>query len=251
MVAEFATEATISVVKSSYNSKQHWLAHWNEFEDKVNQVPHVLGPNAKWLAATDPVYFAIANARYKFVARTLHGYSSVAEVGCGDGLGAVFLGSIAGSVTCFDINAPLLADCRTRLSYLGNVEFVEHDFTAARFQNSPEPFEALVMLDVLEHIYEDVEYQFLANACQLLSRDGLAIIGTPNVEAKRFASENSLSGHVNLKSAQSLKSSLEQHFSRVILFGMNDEVVHTGFWGMSHYLWAVCFGPNLELNVTG
>ena len=37
-----------------------------------------------------------------------------------------------------------------------------------------------------------------------------------------------------------LKSLLEQYFHSVFLFSMNDEVVHTGFYPMAHYLLAIC-----------
>mgnify|MGYP007028595943 CR=1 FL=1 len=32
-------------------------------------------------------------------------------------------------------------------------------------------------------------------------------------------------------------------FDNVFLFSMNDEVVHTGFTPMAHYLFALCVGP--------
>ncbi|MFM8835604.1 MAG: methyltransferase type 12, partial [Actinomycetota bacterium] len=33
---------------------------------------------------------------------------------------------------------------------------------------------------------------------------------------------------------------LKKYFHSVFMFSMNDEVVHTGFFPMSHYLIAVC-----------
>jgi hypothetical protein len=35
---------------------------------------------------------------------------------------------------------------------------------------------------------------------------------------------------------------MERYFHAVFLFSMNDEVVHTGFAPMAHYLIAVCTG---------
>ena len=77
----------------------------------------------------------------------------------------------------------------------------------------------------------------------LLRENGFAIVGTPNIEAQRFAGERSRRTHVNLKSATTLRKTLEGYFERVVILGQNDEVVHTGFFGMCHYLWALGFSP--------
>ncbi len=37
-----------------------------------------------------------------------------------------------------------------------------------------------------------------------------------------------------------MKALLEHYFENVFLFSMNDEVVHTGYYPMAHYLFAVC-----------
>jgi hypothetical protein len=39
-----------------------------------------------------------------------------------------------------------------------------------------------------------------------------------------------------------LKKTMQRHFHNVFMFSMNDEVVHTGFHPMAHYLFAVCAG---------
>ena len=49
--------------------------------------------------------------------------------------------------------------------------------------------------------------------------------------------------HINLKSSKSLRGLMEKYFENVFMFGMNDEVVHTGYAPMCQYLWAVGAGP--------
>ena len=66
------------------------------------------------------------------------------------------------------------------------------------------------------------------------------IIGIPSLESQVHASPQSKEGHVNCKSGKDLKRLLERFFYNVFLFSMNDEVVHTGFYPMAHYLLAVC-----------
>jgi hypothetical protein len=48
-----------------------------------------------------------------------------------------------------------------------------------------------------------------------------------------------MEGHINMKSADSLKDLLAQYFHNVFIFSMNDEMVHTGFYPMAHYLMAL------------
>ena len=44
---------------------------------------------------------------------------------------------------------------------------------------------------------------------------------------------------MNCKSGDALKRTLERYFHTVFVFSMNDEVVHTGFYPMAHYLLGV------------
>ena len=105
-----------------------------------------------------------------------------------------------------------------------------------------EKFEALYSLDVLEHIPQKQEDIFLGNCKESLKENGVAIIGMPSLESQSYASPASKAGHVNCKTGQDFKITLEKHFSNVFLFSMNDEVVHTGFEKMAHYLIGLCVG---------
>ena len=62
----------------------------------------------------------------------------------------------------------------------------------------------------------------------------------PSLESQKYASEPSKIGHVNCKTAAQLKSLSEVYFNNVFIFSMNDEVLHTGFHPMSHYLFSLC-----------
>jgi 2-polyprenyl-3-methyl-5-hydroxy-6-metoxy-1,4-benzoquinol methylase len=104
----------------------------------------------------------------------------------------------------------------------------------------PGEFDAAYALDVLEHIVPHDEHQFIANMLRPLTPEGVAIFGMPSLESQPHASPQSKAGHVNCKSGEELKATLEQHFHSVFIFSMNDEVVHTGFYPMAHYLLALC-----------
>ena len=62
----------------------------------------------------------------------------------------------------------------------------------------------------------------------------------PSLESQKYASPASKEGHVNCQTKSQLKETLEKYFTAVFVFSMNDEVIHTGYAPMSHYLMAIC-----------
>ena len=96
-----------------------------------------------------------------------------------------------------------------------------------------------VMLSDGGYIQEKDEDRFLRNAIASLTPEGVAIFGMPSLESQTYASPQSKAGHVNCKSGEELKRTLERYFNTVFVFSMNDEVVHTGFYPMAHYLLGV------------
>jgi len=105
------------------------------------------------------------------------------------------------------------------------------------------PFDAAYSLDVLEHIPTERECLYFDNVCTALRDEGVFIVGTPNIAASAYATTRAEGGHVNLKSWEELRQVMSERFVHVFMFSMNDEVVHTGFYRMAHYLLAVCATP--------
>lgn len=106
----------------------------------------------------------------------------------------------------------------------------------------PRSFEAVYSCDVLEHIQPKDENKFLENMVGSIQKTGVCIIGTPSLESQAYASPPSKAGHVNCKTACELKGLMKKHFFNVFIFSMNDEVVHTGFYPMAHYLFGIGCG---------
>jgi hypothetical protein len=100
-------------------------------------------------------------------------------------------------------------------------------------------FDGAYALDVIEHIDPANEDRFIANIVRSIGPHGVCIVGAPSLESQAYASPGSKAGHINCKSALELRNLMLGHFHNVFMFSMNDEVVHTGYFKMAHYLFAL------------
>jgi 2-polyprenyl-3-methyl-5-hydroxy-6-metoxy-1,4-benzoquinol methylase len=187
----------------------------------------------------DPRRVAFVLARYKFVAKMLSGRGSVAEVGCGDAFGTRIVLQEVDHVDVYDFDPVFIEDIRQRQSERWQMTARVHDIVLGVL---PYQYDGIYSLDVIEHINREDEHGYLANLRGSLNDGGILIIGTPSLESQQYASSQSKIGHVNCKSGDELKALMQRYFENVFLFSMNDEVVHTGFYSMAHYLIAVCCG---------
>ena len=184
----------------------------------------------------DPKRTLFTLARYKFVARMLSGRKHVLEVGCADAFGTRIVQQAVGKITATDFDPLFIDDIRERMNPHWPLEVLIHDMLKGPV---PGRFDAVYALDVLEHIQEKDEDVFIKNTIASLDPTGIAIFGMPSLESQIYASPQSKAGHVNCKGGEALKITLERYFHTVFVFSMNDEVVHTGFYPMAHYLLGV------------
>jgi 2-polyprenyl-3-methyl-5-hydroxy-6-metoxy-1,4-benzoquinol methylase len=181
----------------------------------------------------DPRHLLFTLARYKFVAKMLSGRGHVLEVGCADAFGTRLVLQDVRRLTATDFDALFVDDVRRRMDERWTFECKQHDLLAGPL---PGPFDAAYALDVIEHIPAEQEDVFVGNIVESLTPEGVLILGSPSVESQAYASPASRAGHVNCKTGKSLRALLERFFHNVFMFSMNDEVVHTGFFPMAHYL---------------
>jgi 2-polyprenyl-3-methyl-5-hydroxy-6-metoxy-1,4-benzoquinol methylase len=192
----------------------------------------------------DPRRLAILLARYKFVAKMLSGMTGVLEVGCADAFGTRIVQQEVGQVTAIDFDPVFIADVEARRSDAWPMTTGVHDMLSGPFPaGSPHRFDGAYSLDVIEHIEQKDETAFVANLAESLTDEGTLIVGSPSLASQVYASPASKEGHINCKTAGGLKALLNAHFANVFVFSMNDEVVHTGFYQMAHYYFALCCGP--------
>jgi 2-polyprenyl-3-methyl-5-hydroxy-6-metoxy-1,4-benzoquinol methylase len=181
----------------------------------------------------DPKRLAFTLARYKFVAKMLAGRKTVLEIGCADAFATRIVQQAVGKVTATDFDPIFIDDVNSRMNPRWPLETLVHDMLSGPIDRQ---FDAAYALDVLEHIDAAREDDFLRNVAKSLAETGIAIFGMPSLESQTYASAQSKAGHVNCKSGDALKRTLERHFHTVFVFSMNDEVVHTGFYPMANYL---------------
>lgn len=187
----------------------------------------------------DPRRLLFVLARYKFVSKMLSGKRKVLEVGCGDAFGTRIVLQEVGEICAVDFDPVFIRDVQDRMEEKWKFECKVHDMLSGPVEGR---FDAAYSMDVIEHIPAEHENTFVSNLAGSLSEDGVLIIGTPSLQSQAYASPPSKEGHINCKDQAELKALLLRHFANVFVFSMNDEVVHTGFYPMAHYLFAMCTG---------
>lgn len=194
--------------------------------------------NQSW--REDPRRLLFLLSRYKFVGKLLKGKKRVLEVGCADAFATRLVQQEGCQVTAVDFDPLFVQDAQDRLR--GDpwaCEFRVHDILNGPVAGE---FEAAYSLDVFEHIPSSEEHRFVRNIAMSVVKNGVVIFGSPSLQSQAYASRASREGHVNCKDGLELKQVMEQHFDHAFLFSMNDEVVHTGFHPLAHYLFTVCVG---------
>ena len=208
-----------------------------EFRDRKGSVELGLASGYTWDA--DPRRLLFALSRYKFVAKMLEGRERVLEVGCGDAFASRIVQQSVGRLTATDVDSHFVEDIEARQDPDWPLDARVHNMLDGPLD---EGFDAAYALDVYEHIPPEQEDRFVDNVVRSLGTHGELILGIPSLQSQRHASAISKAGHVNCKDAPEFRAHLARWLHHVFVFSMNDEVVHTGFHPMAHYLLALCCG---------
>lgn len=208
-------------------------------EDQFSTEKIILGPWTSYSILTDPKHLAFVLSRYKFASKMLRQKGNTLEIGCGDAIGAPILAAVSSEYLGIDVDDRLIEDNSRRLNMIPNLKFSKIDITD---YSQKEEFDSVIHIDVLEHLDADLESLFIRRSVGALKKNGVYLCGTPSKYSEAYASKQSAIQHINLKTAPQLKELFEQYFEYVWIFSMNDEVVHTGFSPMAHYLFALCAG---------
>ena len=169
----------------------------------------------------------------------LAGKERVLEIGCGDAFATRIVLQEVGRINTADFDPVFVNDVNERQEVRWRFECSTHDILSIPV---PGPFDAAYSLDVIEHILPEDENDFIANIADSLVDTGVLIVGMPTIQSQAYASDASKEGHVNCQDDRGLRDLIGEYFHNVFIFSMNDEVVHTGFYPMAHYLFALAVG---------
>lgn len=218
--------------------EKQYSKYFTDRDSIGNEVLGTLSTN-RW--RSDSKMLAVTLSRYKFVSKMFLGFNSVLEVGAGDAWYSRVVLNEVNTLTLSDFDEIFLEDFERQGIYHKNkTNYLVHNFVVEPLARV---FDGIYALDVLEHILPADQNSFLSNILMSLSPSGCAIFGMPSKESQIYASEASKIGHVNCQSGEELRENLKKYFTNVFIFSMSDEVVHTGFTPMAHYLLALCTNP--------
>lgn len=189
----------------------------------------------------DPKRFGFMFSRHKFVSKMLDGCDSVLEIGCQEGIGTLCVSKTVKQITAVDFYKPHIeAAIKGMLPVIPNATFKGHDMISGPVDGS---FDGAFSLDVLEHIDPKQADLFMKNITATLRDHATLILGIPSLESQKYASKAAAAGHINCMSGVPFRDFCRKYFHNVFLFGMNDEVLHTGYLPMCQYLFTVCVDP--------
>lgn len=199
-----------------------------------------LGLLKNWEWYDDPRRLLFSMARSKFVAKMLAGRSRALEVGCGDAFCAPIVRQAVSHLTVSDFDPVYIEDARSRMREPWTYDAIVVDITK---DTPPGRYDGIYSLDMFEHIDPAQEDGVLRRLLSVLEPHGVLIIGMPSLESQVYASAPSRAGHINCKTEDQLRALLSRYFFNVFTFGMNDEVLHTGYGPMCHYRLALACMP--------
>jgi cyclopropane fatty-acyl-phospholipid synthase-like methyltransferase len=162
--------------------------------------------------ADDPKHLVFSLSRYKFVAKMLQGYKNVLEIGAGDGFQSRLVDKEVKNLVLSEVfqeNKDLF-----QKNKFNKNTFIIHDFIK---ESIKQKFDAIYLLDVIEHIQKKQMNKFTKNIVDCLKKQGVIIIGTPTIESQKYASKFSKRGHVNCYTKSGLKKFMQKYFRGTLL----------------------------------
>jgi len=204
---------------------------WEPVKELMSKHEVLLGRYLSYHFTNTPRRVLYSLSYYKFAAKIIGSNKRVLDIGCGEGLGTWLLKTECGYAKGIDIDQDAIEIARKNWQD-PRIAFADSDFLSVKEKQ----YDAVVAFDVIEHILTKNRPHFFQKIISCLSHDGIAIIGTPNITSHQYALEATKAGHVDMYSGDRLEKEMMQYFSHIFMFGANDEVIHTGFLPMAHYL---------------
>lgn len=194
-----------------------------------------LGPSAarQWLDA--PEHLAMVLSRYRAASALIGSARTVLELGCGEGIGAGIVASGRASYVGVDRDdAAIDAALRSATGRDSPRVFVVGD--ALEAGPIATVYDAVVALDVIEHMTTADGRLLVERAASLLTPHGVLVVGTPSARFDHLASAQSRREHLRTYTWSELEILIGARFHVVQSFGMQDTALHLGHPDARHYL---------------
>jgi len=211
----------------------------NLFRNSDGSIRNILDNVEGIVFNENPLDFFIILARYKFGTRFIKKTNKVIDVGCGHGLGSVFLSKYANSIIGADQDKDLVETNNSNYKNIKNLQFKHFDLLkpSKSFSNK---FDVVISMDVIEHFNKEKLGTVVESYYNLLNSEGFAVIGTPNIASRPYASQRRLDTHEFEFTRDEFEKTLLKKFKNVFVFSMTDEVVSTSFPNMAWFFIAIC-----------
>jgi 2-polyprenyl-3-methyl-5-hydroxy-6-metoxy-1,4-benzoquinol methylase len=216
--------------------KKEEKSNWECVSELIKGEPPIqLGKYASYWFYKTPRRMLHSMSYYKFAAKMIGSNKYVLDVGCNEGLGTYLLAKECGFAKGMDFDEEAISTAK------GNFTAKNVEFEVGDFLKSPRLgiWDAVTTFDTIEHIYPEHVAAFWRGLTDSLNTEGVAVVGTPSLISQQFASEVSKKGHVNVYTGERLEEEMRAHFHHVFMFAAHDEIVHTGYMPLAHYLIAV------------
>ena len=222
---------------------------WNEVKHQLEGEPLTLSPKMSATLQSSGNGFLFILARYKFALKMMANRKNlkVLDLGCNDGLGDLMIlqNCHCEQVIGVDFDKDAIRWANENLKQ-DKLSFVQGNFMGMDI--FPLGGDCVLSMDVIEHIPVEQEDMYFQTVCRNLKDDGFAVIGTPNVTMVPYSSPWNKIAHINNYDQKRLYDAMSRYFENVFIFGMNDEVLHTGMYPMTCYIMALGCGKKRRID---
>lgn len=171
----------------------------------------------------------VSLARYNFVNRTINNPNlKVLDFGCGTGYGTTILKEKFKDVDAFDVVDETelgLAENRGIITDLAKIQKGEYDI--------------ITCFEVIEHISETEQTQFMEKLSSFLKPDGMLFISTVR-KMDPPPTENRRIEHLRELTHDELYNYCSKHFKNILTFGQIDQIISTFYMENVYHFVFVC-----------
>ena len=224
----------------SHKSSQKAKDVYKPFKDFHRNPVLKIGPNISSILQEDPKLLSFISSRHKFVGKMFNDFENVLEIGCMEGFGSLIVSKFVKNLKSIDFYEEHIEAAQIFLKDSPNIDVECIDILEFSEQLK---FDGCFALDVLEHIDPDQEKLFMRKVHSILKPNGVFIVGLPSIESQKYTSIANRDAHINCQESGALTGKLKNYFYNVFSFGMNDEVIHTGYDKMCNYIIKLCTSP--------